>query len=421
MPDIAPECDVPVENIDSLLEGLDEYLQPYYPYFGRIETHGHAQMYVKGRLQRLERRTLEPIATEHGVHRRPLQKFVGAGQWADDPILDQLTAQIADEIGTPEGVLILDASGFPKCGTKSVGVKRQWCGRLGKVENCQIGEFLGYASPHGHTLVDRRLYLPEDWAKDRERRAETHVPKEVEFQKGWELAYEMVRTRGSLLPHRWILGDDAYGRITELRDRLNTDEEPHILEVPHNTMVRVNGTGKPRSVSDVATSIAKKHWKSVRTRDGEKGPIDVRAMKLRVIAGANAEKDRRRETLLVVRRPSSKEIWYYLSNSKGVPVAKLAKAAACRHYIEQSIQTAKGDVGLAEYEVRSWVGWFHHMTLSLLAQFFLVRERVRLKKNTRVDSDTSAVGHVSFDRIEGANTRSRCRDRLQSDLPIDAE
>ncbi len=380
MPDPKPEYHVPDESIDSLPERLDEFLAPYYPHFGRIETYGHAHMYVEGRFQRLERRTLEPIATEHGVHRRPLQMFVGAGRWADEPIVEQLTKQVADEIGTPDGILILDASGFPKWGTRSVGVKRQWCGRLGKIDNCQIGEFLGYASPKGHTLVDGRLYLPEDWAKDRKRRAQAHVPKEVKFRKGWELAHEMVQARAPVLPHKWILGDDAYGRVTELRDRLDSDGEAHILEVPHNTMVRKNRTDKPRSVSSIAASIPKKCWTSVRTRDGEKGPIDVRATKLRVVAGAKAKKDRRRETLLIVRRPSTGEVWYYLSNRKGVSVAKMTKAAACRHYIEQSIATAKGDAGLAEYEVRSWVGWHHHMTLSLLAMFFLVRERMRLKK-----------------------------------------
>lgn len=383
MPATNPEYHVPDESIESLPERLDEFLEPYYPHFGRIETHGHAHMYVEGRLQRLDRRTLEPIATEHGVHRRALQEFVGAGRWQDDRIVDQMTEQVAEEIGTPDGVLILDASGIQKWGTKSVGVKRQYCGRLGKIENCQVGEFLGYASPKGNTLVDRRLYLPEDWANDPDRRAEAHVPEKVKFRKGWELAYEMVRARGSVLPHKWTLGDDAYGRVVELRDRLDSDGEPHILEVPHNTVVRKNGTGKPRSVSSIAASIPKKNWTSVRTRDGEKGPIDVRATKLRVIAGAQADEDRRRETLLIVRRPCTGEVWYYLSNRKGVSVAKMTKAAACRHYIEQSIETAKGDAGLAEYEVRSWVGWHHHMTLSLLAMLFLVCERVRLKKTHR--------------------------------------
>lgn len=383
MPATNPEYHVPDESIESLPERLDEFLEPYYPQFGRIETHGHAHMYVEGRLQRLDRRTLEPIATEHGVHRRALQMFVGAGRWEDDPIVDQMTEQIAEELGTPDGVLILDGSGFQKWGTKSVGVKRQYCGRLGKIENCQVGEFLAYASPKGNTLVDRRLYLPEEWANDPDRRAEAHVPEKVKFRKGWELAHEMVRARGPVLPHKWILGDDAYGRVVELRDQLDSDGEPHILEVPHNTVVRKNGTGKPRSVSSIAASIPKKNWTSVRTRDGEKGPIDVRATKLRVIAGAQADEDRRRETLLIVRRPCSGEVWYYLSNSKGVSIAKMAKAAACRHYIEQSIETAKGDAGLAEYEVRSWVGWHHHITLSLLAMLFLVCERVRLKKTHR--------------------------------------
>jgi SRSO17 transposase len=380
MPDLSAEYHVPDESIESLPDRLNEFLDPYYPHFGRIETHGHAHMYVSGRFQRLDRRTLEPIATEHGVHRRPLQMFVGAGKWEDDPVLDLLAEQVADEIGTPGGILILDGSGFQKWGTKSVGVKRQWCGRLGKVENCQVGEFLAYATAKGHTLVDRRIYLPEDWANDSERRAEAHVPEDVSFRKGWELAHEMVLARAAVLPHKWILGDDAYGRISEFRDLLNSDKESYILEVPHNTRARKRGAGKPQTVSSIAASIPKQRWTSVRTRDGEKGPIDVRAIKLRVIAGAKTKQERRRETLLIVRRPSSGEVWYYLSNRKGVSVAKMAKAAACRHYVEQSLQTAKGDAGLAEYEVRSWVGWHHHMTLSLLAMFFLVRERTRLKK-----------------------------------------
>ncbi len=421
MPENNAEYHVPAESIKSLLTRLDQFLQPYYPHFGRKETRGHAHMYVEGRLQRLQRRTLEPIATEHGVNRRPLQTFVGAGKWADEPVVEQLNEQVAEEIGTPEGVLIFDASGLPKFGTESVGVKRQWCGRLGKIENCQVGEYLGYASPKGHTLVDCRLYLPKDWAKDRKRRAKAHVPNDVRFKKGWELALDMMRTRAAILPHKWVLGDDAYGRVTELRDLLDSDGEAHILEVPHNTMVRKNTTGKAQSVSSVAASIPKKQWTSVRTRDGEKGPIDVRATKLRVIAGSDPEEGRRRETLLIVRRPSTGEIWFYLSNNKGVSVAKMAKAAACRHYIEQSLETAKGDAGLAEYEVRSWVGWHHHMTLSLLATFFLARERGRLKKNTRFDDVASSVRNVTLDRVRKSNRRRHSEARRSSDQQFEAQ
>lgn len=375
------ETEMPDESIAALIEDLDEFIEPYLPLFGRRENHGHARMYVEGRLQRLERRTLEPIANEHGVHRRRLQYFVGAGLWNDEPVRQQLCEQVAREIGTRDGVLILDGSGFPKKGDKSVGVQRQWCGRLGKEENCQVGEFLGYASSKGHTLVDCRLYLPKSWATDRARRAEAHVPKEVTFKTGWELGYEMLKERSSVLPHKWVVGDDAYGHPLALRKRLNADGERYLLEVPSNTQVQINSrNGRWQRADSVADSLPAKRWTRVRTRDGDKGPIEVRAVKLRVAtrAGNGKRTVGQRETLLITQRGT--ERWYYLSNAKGVSVKKMAKAAACRHYVEQSIQLAKGDVGLDEYEVRSWVGWHHHMTLSLLALFFVVRERNRLKK-----------------------------------------
>lgn len=379
------ETEVSEESVAALVEDLDDFIEPYLPLFGRRENHRHARMYIEGRLERLERRTLEPIANEHGVHRRPLQYFVGAGLWDDEPVRDQLCEQVAREIGTRDGVLILDGSGFPKKGDKSVGVQRQWCGRLGKEENCQVGEFLGYASSKGHTLVDSRLYLPKSWATDRQRRAEAHVPQEVRFKTGWQLAYEMVKERSSVLPHQWVVGDDAYGHPVALRERLATDGERYLLEVPSNTQVQLDPrSGRWQSVALVAHSLPARRWTRVRTRDGEKGPIEVMAAKLRVTTrtGSGKRTPGRRETLLITRHGT--EHWYYLSNARGFSVAKMAKVAACRHYVEQSIQLGKGDVGLHEYEVRSWVGWHHHMTLSLFALFFLVRERTRRKKRRQL-------------------------------------
>ena len=191
---------VPESSLEPLVERLHTFMTPFYPLFGRSETRQHAQMYVEGRLRRLERRTLEPIASENGVPRRPLQMFVGAGRWDDRPVIELLRDNVIHELGTRDGVLILDASGVQKWGRKSVGVKRQYCGRLGKVENCQIGEYLGYASAKGHTLVDFRLYLPEEWASDRGRRAAAHVPRDVRFAKGWEQGYAMVKEHAAHIP-----------------------------------------------------------------------------------------------------------------------------------------------------------------------------------------------------------------------------
>lgn len=385
-----PECVVDQTSIELILEDLGEFIKPYLPFFGRVENYGHARMYLTGRLQRLDRRTLEPIATEHGVHRRPLQYFVGAGLWKDGPVLDKLNEQVASQLGREDGVFIMDASGFQKWGNKSVGVQRQWCGRLGKRENCQVGEFLGYATDKGHTLVDFRLYLPQSWAEDWSRRDEAHVPKDVTFRKGWELAYEMVKARSATLPHRWVLGDDFYGRVAALRNRLAADQERYLLEVPSNTQVRLKkGDRKTYSVSSIKQGIENGKWEMVRTRDGEKGPVEVRASKMRVTTGKGDNS--RRETLLIVQR--SNETWYYLSNARGVSTSKMTKAAACRHYVEQSFGHGKGEVGLGEYEVRSWVGWHHHMTLSLLAMLFLASEKMQLKKNAGAHRPSDKIRH----------------------------
>lgn len=400
------ECEVAPEDIEGSVVRLNEFLEPYLPLFGRVEPQGHALTYVMGRTEPLDRRTIEPIATQHGMERRPLQRFVGAGLWEDRPILDKLLEQVSKEIGRRDGVLVFDSSGFPKCGTESVGVQRQYCGRLGKLENCQVAQFLAYASMNGVTLVDHRLYLPESWASDPPRRAKVHVPPEVKFRKGWELALEMLEERSQTLPHSWVLGDDEYGRVCKLRDLLDEKGERYLLEVPCDTRVGVGrDEGKSMRVDRVADGIPKRNRQRMRIRDGEKGPIEVRAVKMRVSTFRDRKKYYVRETLLIIWR-SDGERRYLLSNACGLSVKKLAKAYGCRHYVEEALRTAKGDAGLAEYEVRSWAGWQHHMTLTLLAMYFLVHESNRLKKNSGIDHPAGPMGDWTDDLFERAN---RCR------------
>jgi SRSO17 transposase len=278
----------------------------------------------------------------------------------------------------------LDGSGFPKKGEHSVGVQRQWCGRLGKEENCQVAEFLAYASHKGQTLVDCRLYLPKSWATDRARRRQAHVPKEVQFKPGWELSYEMLHQRSSALPHSWVVGDDTYGHPVAFRERLATDGERYLLEVQWKTQVKLDSDGPWRSAASVADSFPAKRWTRVRTRDGEK---------VMTRTGNGKRTIGRRETLLITKR--GEERWFYLSNARGVSVAKMARVAACRHYVEQSLELAKSEVGLDEYEVRSWVGWHHHMTLCLLACLFLTVQRKRLKKSPGDHGATDQMGDGS--------------------------
>jgi SRSO17 transposase len=306
----------------------------------------------------------------------------------------EVRRHVAAEMGDPRGVLVLDPSAFPKQGAASCGVKRQWCGRLGKTENCQVGVFLCYAAARGHAPLDRRLYLPEEWAGDEQRRKKGHVPEGVVFREKWRIGLEMVdRCRAEGLPHGWVAGDDEFGRCSELRAALRGRGERYVLDVPCNTLVRDlearrpprkrAGRGRRREtpfvpVREWAAKQPASAWRKVAVRGGAKGPLGVEALTRRVKA---KDKDGRvgpEERLLVTRR-SGGEIDYALSNARdAAPLEELVRAHAERHRIEQMLEEGKGEAGLAHYEVRSWVGWHHHTTLALLALWFLLLEKGRL-------------------------------------------
>ena len=217
---------------------LSRFLVRYLPLFYRAEQRELAEVVIGGKLSNLQRKTSEPIAYQAGRPRKPVQHFVGAGAWDDEAVQAELRRDVAEAWGDPEAVLVFDGSGFPKKGEASCGVARQWCGRLGKVDNCQVGVFLAYVTAHGATLVDRRLYLPEDWARDRKRRKQTHVPKTVRFQEGWRIALDLLDRAATDLPFGWVAGDDEFGRVTELRAALRQRGRRYVLDVPCDTLVR---------------------------------------------------------------------------------------------------------------------------------------------------------------------------------------
>ena len=376
---------IQVMDLKGILSSLKEFLDPFRKLMARAEQREHLEVFVGGLLSDLERKSVEPIASRLGLPRRPLQRFVGDGCWEDERVREEIRAQVAREIGDPDGVLVIDNSGFHKQGTDSVGVERQWCGRLGKVDNCQIGYFLGYSTARGHALVDAQLYLPKSWADDAERRSGVDVPVERVFRKGWEVADELLLKSGSELPHSWIVGDDEFGRPSEFRDRLADRGERYLLDVPASVRVR-----KPphwpgsaviwKTVAKRARKQAPEKWRRVLLRNGEKGPIFVEAFATRVETSRKGGATRL-ETLVVVRNLAHTQTWYRLANGD-VPldVELLVGVASHRPRIEQMFGAAKGEVGLDHYEVRSWVGWHHHMTLSMLALWYLVKERRRLGK-----------------------------------------
>ncbi|MBF5046662.1 IS701 family transposase [Aggregicoccus sp. 17bor-14] len=367
-------------DVADIRQRLSDFLQPFAALLVRAEQRAHLRCYVEGRLAPLRRRTVEPIALQAQAKVRPLQHFVGQGAWDDGCLREALACVVGEELGAARGVLVLDSSGFQKCGPASVGVQRQYCGRLGKQDNCQVGEFLAYAARGACVLVDCRLYLPGMWAAHPQVREACGVPDEVQFEEGWRLALGMVLRTGRHLPHRWVVGDDAYGQVCALRDALFEAGERYVLEVPGaKAKVQPVASGRWTHAAAWADGLPQRAWRTFCLRDGEAGPMPVRAARVRVRC-RREDGSTRTEVLLVVDSLTSDKRWYYLCTDTRCRLEDLVRVASCRHGVEEALRYAKGEVGLDEYEVRGWTGWHHHMTLCLMALWFLVREKRWLEK-----------------------------------------
>jgi len=383
--------------LKGLLPRLERFLQPF---TDRLQAGGlqdTAQKYVAGLLSDVPRKNAESIAYLHDQGRQNMQKFVGQAAWSHPPLLEELAQQVGAELGEADGVLVFDPSAFPKCGTASVGVQRQWCGRLGKVDNCQVGVYLGYVTRREHALVNFRLYLPQSWAKDKKRRSKAGIPPEVRFRTRHQLALDMLDEHGAWLPHAWITGDDEMGRPMWFRQALQQRHERYLLRVPSNTLVRdlqapappYRGRGKRPQVLFVrvdhwAQALAAEAWTTIEVRDGEKEPLVVQVAITRVLAKTDRRRACGEETLVILRRLQADGSWehdYCLSNgSVEIAPAEWARVGRAEHRIEDCLKRAKGEAGLADYEVRTWSGWHHHQTLALIATWFLVKETRRGKK-----------------------------------------
>ncbi len=390
------EALVPVEALHGGLRRLAGFLERYLPCFYRKEQRVLAAVVLEGRLSNLERKTNEPIARQAHRPRKPVQKFVGAGKWDDAAVASELRRHVAEVWADDHAVLIFDGSAFAKKGADSCGVARQWCGRLGKLENCQVGVFTAYATRHGQTLVAADLYLPRDWAEDPQRREQCHVPDTVVFQEKWRLAltqWAQCRT----LPHAWVTADDEFGRVSEFRQTLRRGGARYVVDVPCNTLMRdleappeVGASGRRRlppfePVQAWAARQPATAWRKLTVRAGEKGWLVVRALTRLVQSKDEDGRVGRTERLLVV-RPVDRagDVSYALSNAvSGVALQELVHVKGQRPRVEQALQEGKGEVGLSQYEVRSWVGWHHHMTLSLLALWFLGLEKTVVEKKRR--------------------------------------
>jgi SRSO17 transposase len=392
------ECDIGPEVFDGAIERLTEFARPFAACLVRQEQREHARTYLTGLVSDLKRKNTESIAYRQDQPRHGLQHFVGSSTWDHRPLLRELADQVGREIGTPDGVIIFDPSGFAKKGNASVGVQRQWLGRLGKVDNGQVGVFMAYASHREHALVDVRLYLPKEWAKDRVRRKRCGVPRAVRYRTRHELALEMLQETGPLLPHGWVTGDDEMGRSSRFRADLRRLNERYLLAVPSNTTIRDlegrtpqwsgRGPHPKRAFEQVrawSKSLPPGAWRRVEVGEGERGPRHVELVATRVVARTDRGRIGPEELLVVIRgldEDGAAKSDYYLSDA--VPETLpgvLARVAKAEHRVERCLQRGKSEAGLAEYQVRTWSGWHHHQTLSLIAAWFLVQETRRGEKD----------------------------------------
>src|SRR5712691_1060066 len=414
--ELLSDCIVSPDVFNPIVERLGEFVVPYQHALEAEAGGRHVHLYLQGLLSHVERKNAETMAAWVDVERQVLQDFIGTAPWDHRPLVNVLVDQVAERLGEPDGIIAFDPSSFPKRGTHSVGVKRQWCGHRGKVDNCQVGVYMGYVSRHDHTLLDFRLSLPEDWARDEHRRQVCHVPLEVRYHTRHEQCLEMLDEWGEQVPHGWVTGDDELGRHTRFRHELRARGERYVLGVPCTTTIRdleaplpaYQGRGRRpkapwQSVRAWRQSLTSDAWTHLTVRDGEKGPVGIAMVKRRVQTRLERKRTGPEEWLVVTRCPLSDDrtlegqaspdatehdgryrYQYYLtstcvSEAKREPpsLAEVARVIKAGLGIEASFKRGKSEAGMDAYQVWTWEGWHHHMTLTLIAVWFLISETHR--------------------------------------------
>lgn len=367
-----------VAVVEGWADGLHRLVDRIGRHFARAEARERVLTYLQGLMSPVERKNTWQLAEMVGAATPyGFQHLLGRADWDADAVRDEVWAYVTEQLGEPDAIAVLDETSFPKKGTKSVGVKRQYCGALGKKENCQVGVFLAYASSKGHTFLDRELYLPRDWTEDPERRREAGVPEEVEFATKPQLAKRMLeRALDGGVPAAWVTGDEVYGGDRRLRMWLEERQQPFVLAVKSTEPLWSEGEGgvRQRPAATLATSIKEEEWQQLSAGEGAKGPRVYDWGRVRLFRLPDPGWDH----WLLVRRSLADpaEVAYYVVfGPADTTLGELVHVAGSRWTIEECIETAKGEVGLDQYEVRKWEGWYRHITLTLLAHAYLAVTR----------------------------------------------
>ena len=384
------------------------------PLFGRTESRSHSTDYVKGLLVIGKRKNVEAmtmrVCADQPQRKEVLamQRFLSQGQWEHEAVQREIQSVFAEElkpssancsIGT---VGVIDESGFPKRGTESVGVKRQWCGQLGKKDSCQVGVFWVGVTPAGCAMLEHQLYLPREWANDEVKRNTTHVPEDIDFQTKLQIATTLRRriANHGQVTFDWVIGDELYGRNNEFLDAMDTDRQKYVMEVPVTTVVWTVdpqtqmrpwvGNGRPpknpkrdsvRTVTDLNAQLSATDWTLLKLRDGTKGPLAFEFAAVRVWAMRQNRPGP--PVWVVIRRSLDGEVKYYISNAdEQTPLETMAQVTGARWRVEEYFEESKGELGMSDYEARGWPSWHHHMSLVALAHLYVTLTRRDLKRNT---------------------------------------
>ena len=409
VPDLPPRLDLTLKEVEGLADELVAYHAEFADLYYRVEQANWGLAYLQGLMAPVETKAIQPMAMAlEGGDIQAMQQFIGQGKWQDEKLLKKHWQLVNETLGEKDGVWITDGSGFPKKGEHSVGVGRQWCGQLGKVANCQVGVFGAYASRKGYTLLDRRLYLLEEWFGEdhRGRWEKCGIPDDTVFKTKPELALEMLKAvvAEGTLDFRWVAGDEAYGRDTAFLDGVASLDLWYFAELPHNTRVwqtrpqtavpewagrgprptkerLAEGESEAKRVDAIAAAVPEEEWKAYLIKEGSKGPMVAEFAFRRVVAVRDDLPGP--EVWLVLRRSlgAEPELKAYLSNAPAdTPHTERVRIAGMRWPVETALEDGKDGLGMGDYMVRSWLGWHHHMTECILAHHFLVRLQKRLKR-----------------------------------------
>lgn len=415
-----PKFSLVEEDVQSFMPQLREFLAEYGECFSRSEPRENLYRYIVGQFSQIERKSIEPIALQvEGAEVRSMQRFISDVVWQDSAIIKKHHAMVGNDMGDPTGVLIFDESGLPKKGEDSAGVAKQYCGTLGKVENCQVGVYAAYASPQGYALLDAELFVPEKWFEDshKEKRKKCRFPEELTFKTKPQLAVEILERveKEETLPFKYVVADSVYGVsphfISAIEQRIGLT---YFVSVPHDTLCwmqqpsihersyKYKGKSKtkkyvppeekkPIKVSQFAKSLNDVFWYRRKVSEGTKGPIEYEFTKRRVTLCHDGFPGK--TVWLVIKRTLGNAPTYsfYLSNA---PMSTRLKTfvwlSGIRWAIEQCFEETKTELGMDHYEVRKYTGWRHHMLSCILAHFFLWHMRIKLGKKSSISYDIAA-------------------------------